>query len=406
MILIILLIVVGLFGTASIVTRIRLDRALDKAIADIPKSPRLAYEGIRDSFASGNWLTFGYVNHARRAFIEALALNGKNNLSPKAIEVSTDSFRIARQCMSMLGQIEADTGLNLTEYKAAIIRTGFETSNIVLSEGTLSAWNETIEFFHYLHANKLIPAPLMADYQRWNEQVRTVPVRQLAMRQEGTAAINLLTGALNQLGLTVHRAGDGPLALAAPADIGLTPLDEADRDIIRAINALDSLFIRYDDGSGDMVRLYELRGILAYNHAAIMLTHVIDQGPMARRFGTGFIASLMIRPEDRRVPPAGEMYQNFLNLTVLVFNGSRFGKGAADFFKLIPEPSDKVKAYFALCAWNSAMCLEKQGRDPSFYRGQAEKIAAQITDESARDAIQSMRSATRPLLIVEIPAEN
>ncbi|MRR32696.1 response regulator [bacterium] len=79
------------------------------------------------------------------------------------------------------------------------------------------------------------------------------------------------------------------------------------------------------------------------------------------------------------------------------------GKGAADFFNLIPNPPDRIKTYLALCAWNSGICLEKQDRDPALYRKKADSIAAEVTDPRAKEIIQSMHSSSRPLLIVEIP---
>jgi hypothetical protein len=134
----------------------------------------------------------------------------------------------------------------------------------------------------------------------------------------------------------------------------------------------------------------------------LMLTHALNQGPVSRKFGSGFIALLMIRPNETRVPPADEMYREFLRLTMLVFTGSVYGKGAGDFFDKL-KPGDTISAYKAMIAWNCATCLDKLGRNSSLSRHAADRIANGIADPRAREAMEAMRASSRPLMIVELP---
>lgn len=402
--LIIVLVVLILFGATSLVVRTRINRALNRALIQVNHSPREAYDTLRHALARNHWLSFGQTTRARDVFIESLVNNAVYSLSSRGLTQRSDAFEVARQTMTMLNRIESDSGLDLTDSKMTVLNAGYATTGEILQEGSLSSWNEMLEFFQFLEANRLIPELAVSEYTRWSEQVRSVPVRDLAMRQETNTAVYLMTRALTNLGLTAHRPGEGPLAMTVPMENAAARIESADEDFTQAAAAISRLLGRYDDGLADMNAVHELQGKLLYNHAALMLTHAIDQGAISRKFGTGFVAALMIDPKSNRVPPADDMYREFLRATSLVFTGSKQGTSSAACFDRIKNPPDSIRAYKALIMWNCAMCMEKIGEDPAPYREVADRIAATITDPRAKEILQSMKNSPRPLLIVELPA--
>lgn len=401
--LIILVIFLVLLGAASLVSRAKIKRALNLSLVLVNSSPREAYDSLRAPLSRNNLLTFGEAARARDVFTEALVKNAVLNLSARGLGQRNDSFEVARQTMTMLNRIESDSGLNLTDSKMKVIHAAYEATDEILRKGSLTLWNEMLDFFRFLEANKLIPEMGMTEFRRWSEQVRSVPVRDLAVRQETRYAINTMTRALANLGLTAHRPGEGPLAMSVPLENGASQFESSDKDLMRGADSISELVARYDDGSGDLSLVYEIQGKLLYNHAALMLTHALDQGAVSRRFGSGFVASLMIETDKSRVPPAGDMYLDFLRVTSFVFTGSKYAKGSADYFDRIKNPPDSIRAYKAMIMWNCAMCMEKMNQNPAPYRESADRIAETITDPRAREILQSMKNNPRPLLIVELP---
>lgn len=401
--LIVILAVIVLTGAASLVCRARLRRALDRSLVLVNSSPREAYDALHTTLARDNPLTFGEAARARSIFIETLVKNAVYNLSAHGLGQRTNAFEIARQTMTMLNRIENDSGLDLTNAKMQVIHAGYDTADAILHEGSLKRWNEMIAFFQFLDDNGLIPQFGMSEFRHWSRQVAAVPIQDLAIRQETNSANYLMTRALTNLGMAPHRPGEGPLAAGAPFDGASIQIELADKDLMRAADAIAALVKHYDNGAGDMTLAYEIEGKLLYNHAALMLTHALDQGAFSRRFGTGFVASLMIRTDAPQVPPAGDMYLDFLRVTSFVFTGSQYAPGAGDYFDRIKNPPDSIRAYKALIMWNCAMCLEKMGQDPAPYRAAADRIAATVTDPRAREMLQLMKASPRPLLIVELP---
>jgi hypothetical protein len=120
--------------------------------------------------------------------------------------------------------------------------------------------------------------------------------------------------------------------------------------LVQAVGALDYFSRRSREDAPP--ELAPMRALLNYDMAALMANHLINEGEIARRRGTGFIAELVIVPTLPAVPTPMEMHDAFRDATFGMLHAAVAAIEEAEF------PSAEKQTLLTLCARNE-MLLDK-----------------------------------------------
>lgn len=387
-------ILICLFAGHCAYDRITADRKLNQALHLLPLSPVEAYRTIKEVLDYSHFVSLGKVGEVERKFLDAVQRDYEGGLgSPQPM---AEIFPATEQAIGMLNDFTRQTGTSTTGVRNALLKAAYNSIPALKEKGTLKAWDNMVSMFQTLSGSPANPGAVLENFNKWFEEIKTVPRRPFGLRDALNEATDSFGKALDALKLSVGTDKDHPLAAAPPALTDNQAIN-AMKLFAQAGGALDN----FQSLFGETKIPAELRGIHAkidFNLGAVKLAHFQDHKNTIALTGSDFLVEFLVRSDTSEVPSAGEMASTMHQAAKGNFQGAQESFPLAE---SIDEPMRRALAAAAI--WAEGMMDDYQSGQVSFEkRSRTMRMANGLTGAAA-EVVKTIQSTPRAMFIVQAP---